>query len=439
MKKLKILIISDEVWSDKIHGNNVLSNWFDGFDAEFANIYCSPGEPSNNCCKKYFQVTDTMMVKSIIKNKKAGNIKYYNQLPGSTSFKLINENIIELENKKLYSRLKSITTETMRAIRELIWIIGKYDIDKLDKFIKEFNPDIIFAPRLSTLKLLRLEQIVYEIAKVPIVAFTGDDEYSLRQLRFTPVYWIMRFIKRKKMRSIVPMYSLYYTHSEDQAKEYNQIFNIPTKNLLKCGVFTKEKTHSYVNKPIKIVYAGKLYCNRWKSLSEIGKALKIINKDEVKMTLEIYTKDKITRKQAKYLDDGRNIFIRGPVGQDDLKRIYSKSDILLHVESFDLKNRLLTRVSFSTKIIDCLASGCAVMAMCWEKHAGFKYLKKEDAAFMISDKKDIYSILKRITENPKLVTEYANKAVECGIKNHKKEFIQEMLYKDFESILKDKV
>ena len=71
---MKILLITDEIWNDSIHGNNVLSNWFDGFDAEFANICCCPGLPENNCCDKYFQITDSMMLKSILKGKRAGRI-----------------------------------------------------------------------------------------------------------------------------------------------------------------------------------------------------------------------------------------------------------------------------------------------------------------------------------------------------------------------------
>ena len=55
---MRILIIADEVWNDSIHGNNVLTNWFEDFPAEFAEIYCSPGIPKNSICKKYFQITD---------------------------------------------------------------------------------------------------------------------------------------------------------------------------------------------------------------------------------------------------------------------------------------------------------------------------------------------------------------------------------------------
>ena len=59
---MRILVLSNEVWNDRINGNNVTSNWFEGMDAEFANIYASPDEPLNNCCQRYYQITDSMML-----------------------------------------------------------------------------------------------------------------------------------------------------------------------------------------------------------------------------------------------------------------------------------------------------------------------------------------------------------------------------------------
>lgn len=428
---MRILLITDEVWNDETHGNNVLSNWFEGFNAEFANIYCSPGQPLNNCCKKYFQITDSMMVKSLVSGKKAG--KAFNL----DNF-LVDKNAFEgeKENKKLYSFLKSITTESLRAIRELIWNYGKYDIEALRKFIDDFQPDIIFSPRKASIKILRLEKLVFDIAKVPIIAFTGDAEYSMKLFKISPVFWIKKLILRKKFRQMMPNYSLYYTLSDEQKVEYISEFGDKFKILRKCGDFTDGSiVKKEVNKPIKIVYAGKLYSNRWKTLAEIARALKIINESETKMILEIYTKDKVTKRQAKLLDDGVSSFIKGPVSPVDLKAIYEKCDIALHVESFDLKNRLLTRVSFSTKIVDCLASGCAVMVVSWDQHSGYTYLKKEDAAFTIGKKGDILKELIKISDNPELIVDYAQKAWECGRRNHQREVVQKMLYDDFKNLI----
>ena len=64
MSKMKILLLTIDVWNDSTNGNNCYTNWFENFDAEFANIYLGPGVPDNNICTKYFQVSDKMMVRS---------------------------------------------------------------------------------------------------------------------------------------------------------------------------------------------------------------------------------------------------------------------------------------------------------------------------------------------------------------------------------------
>lgn len=429
---IKVLIVADEVWNDSIHGNNVLSNWFEGFPAEFAEIYCSPGIPENKCCKNYFQVTDKMMVRSLLCGQKAGQeIKYD---------KLRNDNCdnekIEIVNSKWYLFLKSITTESLRLCREIVWSIGRYDISLLTKFIQEFNPDVIFCPRYSTLKLLRLEKIVMNIAKKPIIAFTGDDEFSLQQIRFSLFYWIRRFAIRQIMKKQIPQYDMYYCHSKRQAKDYKKIFNVDTEILMKCGEFREEKVHCSVGSPIRIIYAGKLYCNRWKTLALIGEVLKEINQNGCKIVLDIYTRDKISKSQERKLNDGINIILKGGVSPKELEKIYEQADIALHVESFDLKNALLTQYSFSTKIIDCMSSGCAVMAVCDKKQTGYQYLKENEMAFVASNKAELKVMLNSIALNPSEISRCAVKVYQKGKMVHEKSKVQLQLMKGFQRSIK---
>ena len=74
--------------------------------------------------------------------------------------------------------------------------------------------------------------------------------------------------------------------------------------------------------------------------------LKDINKNGVKAILDVYTANEITSEINQALNDGINGIIHNSVSQSELEKIYQKSDIALHVESFDLKNRLLVRMSF---------------------------------------------------------------------------------------------
>ena len=428
-----ILIIADEAWNDELHVNNVLSNWFSDFDAQFAEIYCSPGLPVNNICKIYFHLTDMMMLKSFLSGKKAGEIIKYSNYPSTKHNVISNSDRI---NIRLNLFLKKISGPFLRFIREMIWCIGKYDSDKLYCFLNDVKPDIIFCPRYSSLKLLRLEKFVRELSQKPVIAFTGDDEFSLKHISFSPFFWIDRVMVRQKMKKEIPNYSLYYMHSPEQAQIYSKEFRIPTKLLYKCGIFQSSKIHSSVNEVIVIAYIGRLYCNRWKTLVLLSKKIKKINQNGKKIILNIYTQEILTKKQNKLLNDNENVFFKGMASYSDLQNIYDKSDVLLHVESFDKKNALTTRYSFSTKIIDCLSSGCAVMAICPDNQTGFKYLRERDAAFTACNDKELEVILNNIVADHSLIISYAKKAYICGEQNHSKEIVQANLITDFSKIIK---
>lgn len=430
---MKILVLSNETWNDKINGNNVTSNWFEGMNAEFANIYASPGEPYNKCCQTYYQITDQMMLKSIVSKKKAGKevLVLHEEAQQSTLS-------AEEEPQKLYRFLKSISGDWLRLFREILWLWGKYDTDSMKKFIDDFQPDIIFSERMASCKMLRLEKTVMGITKAPLVAFTGDDEYTLRQFKISPLFWINRFMVRRRLREMVKKYKIYYTLSYEQLQDYETRFGCDMRILQKCGSMDEEEYIPHaVNAPIRIIYAGKLYLNRWEALADISDAIKEINKEGVKMILEIYTKDTLTKQQNALLNDKTNSFVKGPVSQEELNNIYKQADIALHVESQKLSQRLATRLSFSTKIIDCLFSGCAVLAYCWGEQSGWAYLKREDAAICVESKEELNKSLRKICRNPELIDAYAKKAFECCKRNHKKELIQKNLLMDLEQVCKN--
>lgn len=428
---MKVLLITFEIWNDLVYGNNVLQNWFTGMkDVEFAQICMSPGQPYNTLCHKYFQVTDIEIVRSIF-GKKAGQSRIisFNEMkenPQSVSYKI---------SSSFYSFMKKISGTWLRLTRDLLWELGRYDEKALEEFIREFNPDVVFCPRLLSWAQMRLEKIVSKYTKAPFVAFTGDAEASFRQFSFSPLFWMNTVCFNWALKRHCKLYDHYFMHSLDQAKEYKAKYGVNTSTLFKCGDFNATLNKKNVGTPITIVYAGRLYCNRWKSLAQIGEALKIINKDSVKIILNIYTQDKISSKQESALSRDKYIFLKGSVLPEELVEIYHNADIALHVESLDQKYKLRTRVSFSTKIIDLMASTCAIMAICWDEHTGYKYLKNNDAAFCISSYEEILPTLQRIADNPKLIQIYAEKAYDCGKNNHSREKIQNQIKDVFSDVI----
>lgn len=430
---MKILLITAEEWNDYVYGNGVLTNWFTGFDAEFAQIYTSPGLPNNKVCSKYFQIDERQMVKSLYSNTKAGR-----EVKMPTNEQEQDAAKCNAQRKGIYGIFKKLSLwmhTPIVMLQDFIWMTGRYDKAALQRFIDGYKPDVVFCPQLGNPKMWRLEKLVKGMTDVPFVAFTGDDEASYQQVSKSPLFWLRRWYCHNGLKNSVKIFSHYFMHSKEQAQDYTNEYGVPTSTLYKCGDFSNEFVKKSVGSPIRLVYAGRLYCNRWKTLAEIGKALHEINKHGERMVLDIYTQEALTNEQRKALSPENSVYMKGSVNPQQLKEVYRNADIALHVESMDKKNRLATRVSFSTKIIDLMASSCAILAVCWNRHCGYQYLRDNDAAFCVDNYSDILPMLQRIVDNPSLVQNYAQKAYECGRKNHTREKIQKQIREKFEELI----
>jgi hypothetical protein len=424
---MRVLIISLELWSENNNGGNVLSNIFSDFDAEFAQIYCSPGKPNNKLCKRYFQITDHMIVNGIFRKLKIGKEIVYENYP----YKSEVNKVSDFEEKWYFKIFKKHRLSVFSTIREILWKIAPWKTKQLESFILDFKPDIIFAPCYGHMFMLRLDRYVKQIARVNMISYIWDDSYSLRQFSLSPFYWMNRLFTRASIKRTFQDYSLVYTMTDEQSTDLKKSLGANMKILQKGGDFLGKCKKLKLNNPIRLVYAGGIYINRWKILAKIGEVLRKINSDGTRIRLDIYTQNTVTQKQRVLLNDGQSIFLHSAISQDELVEVYQMSDIALHVESFELKYKLLTRLSFSTKIVDCLASSCAVMAISWKEHAGLKYLKKNDAAICIDDLSNLNEALKMIVDHPEILIEYANKAWECGKRNHQIAHIRKGLNKDF--------
>ena len=434
---MRILLITSEEWNDAIYGNNVLTNWFEGFDADFAQIYTSPGKPYNSICTRYFQITDAQMVRSLYTDELAGGVV---QKPTQEDDVKLSQ--VNAQKTGSYKRLKQLSLyihTPMMMVRDAIWLWGHYDKNALKHFIDDFNPDVVYCPRFFSPKLKRLEKLVSSMTEAPFVAFTADNEASLNCYSWSPLFWIRRLAIHSMFKKHIKLYKYYFMFSEEQSLDYHREYGLPTACLYKCGRFEESYEHKNVNTPIRMVYAGRLYCNRWKTLSAIGEALEQLNQSEKKMILDVYTADVLTRKQKRVLSKFKHLRVHAPITASQLAEEYKKADIALHVESFDKEFRMATRYSFSTKIIDLMASSCAIMAICWEKHAGYQYLKKQDAALCVTKYDDILPMMQKISEQPSLIQEYAEKAWECGKKNHSRHDIQQQIKDAFTEIVETNI
>ncbi len=419
---MKVLILSLENWNNNVNGGNVLSNIFSGLNFEIEQIYCSAGLPNTTLCNKYYQITDKMVIDNVLKGKETGRI-FESDFNNSDDFRF--------ENKSK----KGKRWEIIFLIRELFWKLSKIDNKNFVSFIKDFNPDIIFAPCYGNVRMLRLTRLVSKYTSAPIVSYVSDDLYSYNVINFNPLFWIRRWNLRRNVRKTSKLYSLMYTMTNQQLQEYEKELNVPMK-ILRKGC--KHRGINFIKKPYKIIFAGNLYLNRSDVLCKLAEVIGRYNKDKLNFVLEIYSGSSLSKEQYNILNNGYDTFFNSLIDSEQLKAKYKECSIALHVESFNLKNSLITRLSFSTKITDCLQSGAALMAICPTNNAGFQYLKDEDCAICIDNIDDIDFYINKIMSDENYLKTYAEKAKDCIERNHVKSENDKMIIEDFYKVIKNK-
>ena len=429
---MKVLILSNTPWREDNSFGNSFSNIFGNIpNLEIANIFFKYGEPDNNIVKRYFQITE----KSLI-----NNLKDKTQPSGSEIF--VNETKPTEFNEKERQMLDSARKKRwmlMFWVRDFIWKIGRWCSPELKAFIDDFKPDIIFQPIYYSNYILRTALFIKEYTGVPMIGYISDDCYTLKQFRLSPLYWIDRFHKRRKVKKVFLSCEFVYVISDIQKAEYEKIFKKPCKVLTKCADFSSEPDlKQTVGNPIKLVYTGNLGSERWKSISLITDALKKINSNGKKAELHIYSETPLTKRQLRKISDGHNAFFDGSVKSSEIERIQKDADILIHVEGLSLKSELQAHQSFSTKIVDYLKNARAVFVVGARNTASVDYFLKNDIGIVATDKNSVYDCLCKYINNPDIIREYSKKAYFYGKGNHSQDRIKNMVYNDIFDTVENK-
>ena len=409
----KVLVVSINAWKDN-SGINTLTGILSAWNKErVAQIYMRAALPSTSVCKKFFQISEEKMIQSVLKRGMKTGIEVKNQPV---------ENMTEDEEKERerYSRKGLVPAILYTWAREFVWKFGKWKTKELDFFIDAYNPDVLFIPIYPTIYMGRIQKYIIQRTNKPVVSYIADDNYSYLACKKDPLSLLHRYFLRKYVKYIIGHSNQVFVISPKQKEEYDRLFNINsqilTKGLDYSQICYQEKP---IHFPIKMIYTGKLIIGRWKSLALIADALELINKEEKKIELEIYTTDFITEKQNVALNKS-GAQIKGALTQQQVRKVQQEADILVFVESLDKKYRNTARLSFSTKITDYLLSGKCIFAIGSKEIAPIDYFIRYNSAITAVSKEDVLKKLQMIVEHPDMIAEYGKKGFECGKKHHER-------------------
>jgi len=440
--KGKILVISRNAWNNSNSTGNTATNFFSNWsDWEFANLFCRAEKPDNDICTRYFRLSESDLARNLFKSDEIGKVASYKELTDDAE---VSSNINLSKEKKLYDYFRNNRWTLLLWAREVLWLVSNWKNHKLKEFIHDFDPDIIYMPIHDCFYMHNILSFVYKISKAKIVLITADDMYSLKQFSFSPLYWMNRIILRKKIRNSITKSSICYSMSDIQIKELSQEFGNKFK-ILRKGVelgLDKNQNVSNIKNPsevITFIYTGNLTLGRWETLAIIGDAINELNKKRIRAKLEIYSTNQLTNKMKHRLNSSNEVRFMGAVDANEVRKIQREADVVVHVESFRLKSKFQTRLSFSTKIVDYFQNSKCIFAAGWEEANSIDYLIRNDAAIVAYNKSMIKEKVKMLLENPSIISEYSHKSWECGLRNHNARTIKGSLINDFSILIKEDI
>lgn len=426
---MKILVITRAPWRNDNGIGNTLTDFFSNMkNVELYGLCMREAREVSPLCIRNFYFSEQQFIRKIVKGKDVGFITCNCQ-----------EDDYSKSEKAMYNKAKKTNSMILNIIRELLWNLNFWKNQNLKNYLDEVKPDIVFFPDFPCIYAHKVYNYVLSYTKAKGVIYHVDDCYTLRRFSFSPLFWIDRLILRKWVRLSSKASCLHYAISEVQKEDYDKMLGVNHKVLTKFGDFSANPgLKDKYNFPLRIVYTGQIEINRWKSLKIIVDALKVVNANSKKAELFIYTGTEITKEIEQALNVSGSSYIVGKANAAQIPNIQKESDILVHVESFDLKNRLKVRQSFSTKIVDYMKRGRAILAVGPKEVASIRHLIDNDCAIYADNSLDLVKKINEITNNPAILDEFAKKAYLCGREKHNRFLMEQMLYQDLRQLYEEK-
>lgn len=404
----KVLVVSYNCFSYGGGTGRTIANLFWGWDKKsIAQFYMSNDIPDHDVCTNYYRVTDIDVINAL-KGKKTSKVVYLKKFDHKNTKYNDNENA-------LYDKLKEMKEKRkikMKFFRSILWNMGLWKSDDYYRWIDEFNPDIVFVMAGENFFVDKIGLEISKRFRIPIVVYNCED-YQFKDYSIHGIYGILfQNMLRRSFKKLIARTNHVIFNNEPLMKLFMKRYRI-NASVIYISSILKSRYMDDPKRPLTISYLGNLN-SRYISLVEIAKAIKNIDQN---LSLDVY--GKILTSEAKYgIENCRELRYHGVVSYDEVQKIISRSDILVHSESFEPDAIIDKKYAFSTKIGDALASGSCLFVYAPKTNAAVRYLKKNKAACVVTDKKKLEIELRKLIQNEDLRAMYRQNALKAAVMYH---------------------
>lgn len=420
----RLLIISNSCLSNSTSNGRTLRNFLIGWNAEnIAQFYIQNEVPDFSVCHNYYRVTDGQALKSLLRGTGAGGKME------KTAFAEVTEpnNIAQKKHKR--------TSLTM-FLRELVWNSKRWMGRDFDKWIDEYSPEVVLLQSGDSPFMLKLALDISRKRNIPLVIYNSEvyyfkdfDYFRAKGISHMLYPLFHRYYKKVFDKTIkYASKSIYICEMVQQL--YDKEFNLPSTTIYTAtqAKYVEQKLNE---NEFVVSYLGNLGVGRHQGLIDIGNALQKISP---KYKLDIYGKIPNDAVRADF-ESCQGINYKGFISYEQVLEVMRGSNLLVHVENFSEFYRKDLQYAFSTKIADSLAMGVGFLVYAPEEMAFSKYLKENEAAFVVSDKNELIKTINYLIENTQECRKYSETACDLARENHS--FKKNAT--DFQNVLRDTI
>lgn len=376
---MRVLIIaSNSLSKTQSNGKTVASFFKSQRITDIAQLYFGTNEnPDLSICNNYYRITEIDVIKSIL----------------NFSFKTTNThtsllaNLGQNKDGKIVSSLKK-HNQTLSVFRDMLWSFNTWDSIELNDWIKAFKPNVIFSVLGMGTFAHRIVRKLSERYNIPYFCYFTDD-YVINDTSTNLLQRIQYMSTCQSYKKTINKAAKCYVIGEDMRKDYTKLYKRPFGTLVNSIDFSKFKNLTTPvidrSKEIIISFIGGIHLNRWKSIVQLGEIVQEINKEhDLNIRIHVFTVKKPEKEElVSFANAG--IYYKGALKYQGVLSQIEKSHFLLHVESFDKKNRLYTKYSVSTKIPEYLASKRGIIAYGPNEIASIKIFSKHNFGCCLTD------------------------------------------------------
>ena len=379
MNKPKILIVSHNPLSDTQSNGKTIASLLSNFPKEsLAQLYFTMDTPDFTICNNFFRITDLDVLKNffLLNNDIGSNVSEQYSRSIKNEKKTLHKNKIYNFIRKLFV----LKVSFMTTIRDFIWNNSYYYSKKFEAWLDDFNPDFIFFQSSNCCFAF---DFVYKIAKkrnIKIIMQTTDDYLSYKKIGLFFNYNVYKL--RKVYKKVNSETILILPISDKMKKYYNKLYPNVYYTAMNSVVPNQNIKYKFDKHNIKILYAGNLGLNRYKTIYNLAKIINDLTDKNI--SIEVYSIEKPSDRILNKINRFECCKYLGSLNKEQLEEKRNAADVLLHVEAFDSNNKHLTRYSISTKIPELMNSGRVILAVGPNDIASIEYLQKTNSAFIIN-------------------------------------------------------